>query len=416
MQVCVAADGSGDCGQFASGEGSTGSPDIPSFDDDDTTPPSNDDDVFTPPAPDFCTEATVASDCENYFDNCNDGVCIDGICARSPVKAFLPDEFNTCDPGENGIECFEYKCILAFPYFIGDRAYCTAVIKKANTCYINDVCYDDGEPNLANDCEFCNVTQPYPQPASKVDTWSSVAAGEPCTTDTITNGTCTATGVCECVPDCTDKVCGDDGCGGSCFTAPLPTLGPCEEITVTDNCTPGVGECGCDEGEWLIANKPVGTACDDNLACTTASECNIAGVCEFTACIYTDHSICTSDCTFNTQDIIVHASGLSGLDDRTARIILVSANPAVPLPAVASAFVDDGAFSVTFTDAGIEGEGYGAHVYIDNPTSGGTPDQCDATDVTYQVFMITGLGSAPETLTLDTPDASANCAPFAPAP
>jgi hypothetical protein len=69
-----------------------------------------------------------------------------------------------------------------------------------------------------------------------------------------------------CTPSCTDKVCGDDGCGGSCGTCTLPntcnTLGLCVVPTVPGTCDyTGNGDGKIDRDElgivgmrWITGN------------------------------------------------------------------------------------------------------------------------------------------------------------------
>jgi formylglycine-generating enzyme required for sulfatase activity len=74
--------------------------------------------------------------------------------------------------------------------------------------------------------------------------------------DTCVEGETCTDGVCEpCVPDCTDKACGDDGCGGSCGLCFKSTSAPwtydCVEGACTDVCDPLCDGPDCD------------TTCDD---------------------------------------------------------------------------------------------------------------------------------------------------------
>lgn len=70
-----------------------------------------------------------------------------------------------------------------------------------------------------------------------------------------------------CQPDCADKVCGDDGCGGSCGECPAGT--GCQE-----------GVCGC---EFVACGElccPEGQACFEDVCCTpdcTDKECGDNG-------------------------------------------------------------------------------------------------------------------------------------------
>jgi len=65
---------------------------------------------------------------------------------------------------------------------------------------------------------------------------------------TCQQGTCNAQGKCECTPDCTGKECGDDGCGDSCGTCTDPAKPICNAQGVCEACTPDCTgkECGDD--------------------------------------------------------------------------------------------------------------------------------------------------------------------------
>lgn len=78
-------------------------------------------------------------------------------------------------------------------------------------------------------------------------------------------GTCNAQGKCECTPDCTGKECGPDGCGGTCGKCTDPSKPICNEQTgLCEPCTPncegkecGDDGCGGSCGECTDPNKPV---------------------------------------------------------------------------------------------------------------------------------------------------------------
>jgi hypothetical protein len=65
-------------------------------------------------------------------------------------------------------------------------------------------------------------------------------------------------GECQCIPSCGTKVCGDDGCGGSC--------GQCDALNF-EVCSPA-GKCVCD-----CAGQPTGTMCDLATQTEYASNC-----------------------------------------------------------------------------------------------------------------------------------------------
>lgn len=91
--------------------------------------------------------------------------------------------------------------------------------------------------------------------------------------------------LCLCQPNCASRVCGDDGCGGTCGTCPT---GICDETAGTCQCTPscdqvscGVsdgcgGVCGCSGADvCLDPNGTGGTCCTKS--CTAGQECGDDG-------------------------------------------------------------------------------------------------------------------------------------------
>ncbi|MGB0590093.1 MAG: hypothetical protein ACPGU1_10480 [Myxococcota bacterium] len=92
--------------------------------------------------------------------------------------------------------------------------------------------------------------------------------------DTATGPDEDATG--PCVPNCEERVCGDDGCGGSC--------GSC--VDSDDPCQDSV----CDEG--VCNSVPVEGSCDDDNLCTVDDICT-EGVCSGTAMDCDDDNECT---------------------------------------------------------------------------------------------------------------------------
>lgn len=94
---------------------------------------------------------------------------------------------------------------------------------------------------------------------------------------------CSATGQCvanNCVPDCTDSECGDDGCGGSCGTCPAGkgcTLHYCQALTAGESCEGYCGGfapsgCSCEPGCEGIQCCP-----DAQAACGCKPQCDGKG-------------------------------------------------------------------------------------------------------------------------------------------
>jgi hypothetical protein len=80
--------------------------------------------------------------------------------------------------------------------------------------------------------------------------------------------TCTADGRCICVPRCDGRVCGDDGCGGSCGSCP--------------------GGTSCQSGRCVCVGRCAGRTCGNDGcggscgSCPSGFSCNAAGTCDWT--------------------------------------------------------------------------------------------------------------------------------------
>jgi agmatine/peptidylarginine deiminase len=82
-----------------------------------------------------------------------------------------------------------------------------------------------------------------------------------------------------CVPDCSDKACGDDGCGGSCGACTAGTV--CE----TNQCVAGPCQPNCDGAN--CGPDGCGGSCG---TCPTGEGCNAEGLCQ---------AVCTPNCDSN---------------------------------------------------------------------------------------------------------------------
>ena len=162
-------------------------------------------------------------------------------------------ECGTCDIGmvctEDG-QCVGMTC----EGFCGDMS--------PGGCWCDDKCsLPDNNDCCEDRCEFC------PDVCTGGDDCATTCAAVECgMVEACDCGACDLGMVCEanvcvpdgpCVPDCTDKVCGDDGCGSSC--------GVC-----------GDGET-CEAGECVIE---IGTECATDDDCGDGETCNADGVCE----------------------------------------------------------------------------------------------------------------------------------------
>ncbi|NOT00389.1 MAG: hypothetical protein HOP29_07150 [Phycisphaerales bacterium] len=212
--------------------------------------------------PDTCDGAGACS--PNHEPNgtgCDDGLfcntgetCTVGVCGGGSANSCNDSRACTLDScDENGDACLHNVI--------------------AGTCYIDDVCYLNGETNPTNECQSCNSAM------SAID-WTNDPNGAACATDglTCTSDQCQA-GVC-------DHALQGGTCliGGVCFNA--GNLNPGNDC---ENCDPGSATtdwsfvadgtgcaedgntCTADEclaGACDHANHPIGTLCDDGDPCT----------------------------------------------------------------------------------------------------------------------------------------------------
>ncbi|MGI9253274.1 MAG: hypothetical protein ACR2J8_05975 [Thermomicrobiales bacterium] len=127
----------------------------------------------------------------------------------------------------------------------------------------------------------------------------------------------------DCVPDCTLRDCGSDGCGGSCGNCPPNTvciddLGYC--VLDPPDCSPAGGSCGtnprcCDLLECVkgVCVVPVcaqdGQPCSDATLCCDGYECD-SGFCQTVApsCAPTGNSCRAVDCCEKSDTCIVSGS------------------------------------------------------------------------------------------------------------
>lgn len=91
---------------------------------------------------------------------------------------------------------------------------------------------------------------------------------------------CSAAGTCVCLPDCDGKACGDDGCGGTCAECPDGLVCEGTACVCAPNCPAGA-ECGPDG-----CGGSCGSGCAGSLLCNTRTQRCTAS--------------CTADCTGRT--------------------------------------------------------------------------------------------------------------------
>lgn len=234
-------------------------------------PPDAADTVMPPDAtdtiePDACVASCAGKDCGE--DGCG-GAC--GECAGGTL----------C---EGAWTCQESVCVFAGPPDCDDGNPCTSdecigggvgcsYTPSAGPCDDGDGC-TEGDQCSGGDCAAgtaidCNDGN------SCTDDSCDAQTGCVHTTNTAPCqsglGVCVA-GAC-CVPDCAGKVCGDDGCDGSC--------GACAGAL---QCVEGACV-GCGDGVCDAANGELCTNCPADCGCTAGTTCDPGGSC-----------VCVIDC------------------------------------------------------------------------------------------------------------------------
>ena len=259
--------------------------------------------VFSPSDP-----CATDADCVGDAARCETGACLGGLCRYA----------STCAAGE---QCFLGACVEGCGA-LGWEGCCdgsTSWYCNDGTLAVVDCPTEEGTSTCAwsdQNGYYCAGTDNGDNPAlprscaAYLPQDPTCATDEDCAVDTLCevgvclDGMCTvnpvacpdgeacdpATGSCvACTADCTDRTCGDDGCGGTCgscddgdpCTADACSEGACTHAPIT-NCCVADGDCddgdpctedGCVENECLHATMTgccaVDADCDDGSACTT---------------------------------------------------------------------------------------------------------------------------------------------------
>lgn len=257
----------------------------------------------------------------------DDGSClIDSTCYLDGT-ANPDDACGFCDPtadqtawsNNDGATCED-----------GDQLACTGVCfagtcqsrARVDSCALDGACWNDGDINPANPCQMCDTTTP--------EQWSGTAQGTVCDDGLSCTGNDACDGAGQCIGDI-DATCAIDG---TCYPdgavnpnnpcqacdpdrdqtswTPLDAGTTCDDglgCTANETCNgqhkcvgdlvadyclirgtcygegtdrPDVADCQfCDSAldpyGWSL--QPVGTTCDDGLACTGDGTCNMGGRC-----------------------------------------------------------------------------------------------------------------------------------------
>ena len=185
----------------------------------------------------------------------------------------------TCDDGNI---CTDDSCNpLTGCQFDANQAPCD----DSNECTVDDACLAGwcapGLPKNCADSNDCTIDTCAPLAGCQ---YTDEADGTPCLDEGIEK-ICQG-GQCVCKPDCQGKVCGPDGCGGSCGSCDDDDECTLNEQCVDGLCTHEILTCDdldlctddtCDPGQGCVFTPNLAT-CNDNNPCTINDACS-AGQC-----------------------------------------------------------------------------------------------------------------------------------------
>ncbi|MSQ85184.1 MAG: hypothetical protein EXR77_20295 [Myxococcales bacterium] len=212
--------------------------------------------------------------------NCTQGLsCNNGVCGCNPACALpfvcQPDGACGCPPATQwptaavGQPCGNATCTACAAGLSCTNGICTAQCVPA--CQAPMACTNG----------VCGCPPPW--------MWQNVGSGQPCGPTVCANcqGSLACTnGTCQCAPQCGGKVCGADGCGGSCGSCPPPmgcnsVAGACACPAGTALGTPCSAQCPC-QGQWQqcvngvcvsTGTTPTGGACEQDNECAGQNQC-----------------------------------------------------------------------------------------------------------------------------------------------
>ncbi|MBI3180002.1 MAG: hypothetical protein HYZ27_10100 [Deltaproteobacteria bacterium] len=248
------------------------------------------------PAMPFCADGACAAECvpdcigaECGDDGCGGscGTCQDGhLCSEH--GHCVPNGW-TCDPAsydardacDCGCGVADTDCEQAHLALVGCGLFetcvsgaCTARVPAAWTCA--DLQYEDGYF-----CD-CDCGAPDPDCARRDNPVLGCAPTDACAA----TGTCTP-----CVPDCADRKCGGDGCGGVCGSCGNPD--PSAPETVALACVDGQCVPGCD-GDF--ATRCAHLACGDDGCGGSCGTCEGGAECVRGQCVVPPEMSCRGRC------------------------------------------------------------------------------------------------------------------------
>ena len=283
---------------------------------------------------------------------CENGTCVDICCPQCDGKSCGPDGCGDvcgeCGPTQvcNQDGACVYVCGPAGPGSCKDKCegisgdcYCDAnCVVNGDCCADYEVCCCEpdctgkecGDDKCGGTCGDCDDLEPCTNDTCDNGTcahvWNGTITctdstdcedGDLCTIDTCSSDSCNSwcentpvtcpddkpicqDGICVCIPNCTDRECGDDGCGDSCGDCPddmtCTDLGQCIECTPDcsgkecgdDGCG---GTCGdCDDQEPCTddtCDEPSGTCTNvwnGILTCSADADCEDGDLCTIDTC------------------------------------------------------------------------------------------------------------------------------------
>ncbi len=211
-----------------------------------------------------CTPSCTGKECGD--DGCG-GSC--GSCTSVPADYCL-NSTTLRDYSGTGT-CSSFKC--TYPYTDKTCQYGCANGKCNTTCTpscTGKECGDDGCGGSCGGCsnppaDYClnsTTLRDYTGFSSCVNNKCDYKYKDTTCTSGCANGKCL-----NCVPDCTNKQCGDDGCGGSCGSCNNPPPDVCIDIQTLRDYSP-YGTCNNNICEYPYTDKKCSYMCEQNKCIT----------------------------------------------------------------------------------------------------------------------------------------------------
>ena len=139
-------------------------------------------------------------------------------------------------------------------------------------CLIGGTCYNDGEDNPGNDCQWCDIGE---STTAWTDKMSGAACGDPSDTECDNPDTCDGSGNCQDNYETSGTACTDDG--NECTNDECDGAGACTHPNKSDGtaCTDDGNVCTDDECQSGTCAHPNNTAsCDDGVFCNGMDTCS----------------------------------------------------------------------------------------------------------------------------------------------